>query len=58
MCGRGSMCMYCSREAILVMHWPSWAARLCGICAKELKDAKEPEMIVMLDKEGPCPAVS
>lgn len=48
MCGRGNLCQYCSRAAILTAHWESWAAGLCGACFKELRDAKKPEQVYMI----------
>ena len=56
MCGRGSLCAYCSRPAIASVHWPSWAVNLCGVCLSDLKKDKEPELIVMIEEDGDATA--
>lgn len=52
MCGRGNLCMYCSRKAVVAMHWESWAGNFCDVCSADLKREKEPKLIVMLENEG------
>jgi len=50
--------MYCSRPAVVTMHWDAWAGNFCEFCSADLKKVKAPRLIVVIeggeDEPAPC----
>ncbi len=41
MCGRGSLCDACMRQAAVRLDWPSWSGHYCHQCAQRLLNETE-----------------
>lgn len=42
--------MYCSRPAVVALHWEAWAGNFCAVHAGELWRAKEPKLVVKIEE--------